>query len=361
MKKGVIERTIVIAIIMLFIGTSIIPSQSKTITDNATNTASIQLIINNDGSGDPTDKNIDVPSYIPTSGITPILTINFTITGVNNSEPTAFYGDDAWEDWKNITITGDILYPVNDITLYHVGTKGDWNCYITPTKPGGIISLNINWPGNGSANNSIQIVNGTYVRPQVDSFPWGGDFNLTVVVQDMEGAAVKNAHVYLIWEDVALEFNSTVGDNKPGNGLNGEYTFWITKEDQGATAPRYITISAQWYNGFWGHTKVNMKQPIPPPELTFNIVGGFGIYASIKNNGMTNLSGILWQIHVEGGIFGQVNKTVNGTINIAANWTKTVKTGIFIGLGPISITVKVSDEEQTAIGFQFIIFSILQE
>jgi len=96
-------------------------------------------------------------------------------------------------------------------------------------------------------------------------------------------------------------------------------------------------------------------------DLTFNIVGGLGIYATIKNNGVTNVSDIPWQIHVEGGIFNRINKTVNGTIDIAANWTKSIGTGMLLGLGPITITAKVANEEQTATGFQFIIYSMVKK
>ncbi len=40
-------------------------------------------------------------------------------------------------------------------------------------------------------------------------FTVGEDYNLTVTVKDMDGAAVKNANVYLIWQDVPDEFNHT--------------------------------------------------------------------------------------------------------------------------------------------------------
>ena len=221
----------------MFVVISIIPSELKTFTTTARRIASIELVINNDGSGEPTDKIVNFPAYIPDSGITPTITINFTIIGINSTQSTAFYGDDFWDHWKNISVIGDILYPVNGMTLYHVGTKGDWNCCITPTKPYGVISLRIDWPGNGSANNSIQIMNGTSVTPLVDSFPWGKDFNLTVLVQDVDGVPVKNGFIYLIWEENDLEFNNTIGDNTVGNGKDGEYTFWIRKEEQGESAP----------------------------------------------------------------------------------------------------------------------------
>lgn len=267
MQKHMIRKGTVAGILILLMGLSILPSASATPSFHETSTEPITLIINDDGSGDPTDKNVNIPLYVPDSGITPTLSINFTIRGLNTSEPTAFYGDDLWEDWKNISITGDMLYPANEMTLYHVGTEGDWNCNITPTKPFGLITLSINWPGNGTGNNSIHIVNGSIVTPYVNSFPWGTDFNLTVTVKDMDLGVVKNAHVYLIWEEDDYQFNFTIGNNQPGNGYNGVYTFWITKEDQGEIASKNITIAAQWCTGFWGYAKVAMIKPFLPPII----------------------------------------------------------------------------------------------
>jgi hypothetical protein len=93
--------------------------------------------------------------------------------------------------------------------------------------------------------------------------------------------------------------------------------------------------------------------------LTFSITGGLGVKAVITNNGTTDANNIPWQIHVEGGMIGGINKTVNGTIDIPAGKSVTVKTGMLLGFGPISITAKVADEEQTATGTQLIIFSMV--
>jgi parallel beta-helix repeat protein len=265
-KYPLIRKGFAFGIILLFVATSIIPSGLTNFSNDAGIMSTVQLIINDDGSGNPTDKNVDVSAYIPGSGITPVLTINFTIVGTNSSEDTAYYGDDPGEDWKNITVTGDILYAINDMMLYHVGTKGDWNCCVTPTQPYGVITLKIDWPGIGSANDSIQIINGTHVNPISDSFPWGKDFNLTVRIIDIDGAPLKYAKVCLIWEEDDYEFNETEGNNKIGNGRNGEYTFWIRRVDQGNLPPKNITIAATWFPGsiFWGYGKVMMERSLNP-------------------------------------------------------------------------------------------------
>jgi parallel beta-helix repeat protein len=304
------RKYLTVGIILFFVTTSIIPSVLANLSKDAGTMSSVQLIINDDGSGDPTDKKVNIPAYIPDSGITPILTINFTIVGSNSSEDTAYYGDDPWEDWKNITVYGDILYPIDHTTLHHVGTTGDWNCCVTPTKPYGVIALRIDWPGeeNGSAIDYIQIVNGTYVMPQVASFPWGLDFKLIVTITDLDGIPVKNAKVYLLWEEDDYEFNETEGNNMLGNGFNGEYWFIIQREDQGELPPKNITIAAQWYVGFWGYTKVMMERPNNPP-LVF-----------VDDDYNSSTPG--WE-------YNHFNKIQDGINAVAENGTALVYSGIY--------------------------------
>ena len=96
-------------------------------------------------------------------------------------------------------------------------------------------------------------------------------------------------------------------------------------------------------------------------NLTFSITGGLGIKLEITNNGLVNVTDVPWEINVQGGILGMINKTVNGTVDIPAGDTVTVKTGILLGFGAISIIAKVADEEQTAEGTQLIIFSMVKK
>jgi hypothetical protein len=220
----------------------------------------VQLVI-----ATPTDKKVEVPAYAPGAGHASTISIAFDIFGrsISNDMGRAYYGDDLWENSKNITVSGDILYPVDAVWS---GTNGRWTATVTPTKPGGTITISVDWPGddNGTASQTIEIVNGTYITSTVDSFTVGADYNLTVTVTDMDNAPVKNAYVYLMWEDLGTEFNTTIGDNSVGNGKNGEYTFWIPPHNKDATtpdaAPQNITIAAQWYSKFWGYTKVVMQR-----------------------------------------------------------------------------------------------------
>jgi hypothetical protein len=95
--------------------------------------------------------------------------------------------------------------------------------------------------------------------------------------------------------------------------------------------------------------------------LEIDINGGIGVKAIITNNGASDATDISWQIHVEGGMLGMINKTVNGTFDIPAGESATVKTGMILGFGAISIVARVADEEQTATGTQLIIFSMVKK
>jgi translation elongation factor EF-1beta len=51
---------------------------------------------------------------------------------------------------------------------------------------------------------------------------------------------------------------------------------------------------------------------------------------------------------------------VNGTIDVAAGETKTMKTNMLFGLGAIQVTVMVGDETKIVEGTQVLILSILK-
>jgi hypothetical protein len=262
-----------------------------------------------------TKKKVDIPAYTPASGVAPTIDIAFDITGTditNAKDPAgrAFYGDDPWEDWKNITVSGDILYPMTDTTLVH-GTDGRWDAFVTPTQPGGTITITIDWPGddNGTASQTIEIVNGTHVTASVDSFTIGSDFNLTITVKDINNQnPVQTATIYLMWQDIPDEFNTTVGvPGKHGNGYNGEYTFWIPPHSKDATtpaiAPQNITIAGEWVTGYWGYAKVvmekghNMKVNITPTTSYAGDPTEYDIYAGLVGGGHPDKSGLTVAIY----------------------------------------------------------------
>ena len=201
----------------------------------------------------------NTPTYL-FGGVTPTTDITFSILGRNLTGPRAYYGDDTVkETWENISVTGDILFPITDATLVHT-TNGDWTATVTPTKPDGTITIAVDWPGddNGSASKTVSIVNGTNVATSVDRFTVGQDVNFTVTVTDVDGAPLKYANLSLVWESTDTVQNMTDGTNAVGKGKNGEYSFWIKHKWMPTTAPDNLTlmVRSQTSGGFWGYAKI---------------------------------------------------------------------------------------------------------
>lgn len=97
------------------------------------------------------------------------------------------------------------------------------------------------------------------------------------------------------------------------------------------------------------------------PNLQFTITGGLGIHVKITNKGTINSSDVVWEIHVQGGIFGLINSTINGTVDVAKGETKTVGTGMFLGFGGIQITATVDEGTKTVSGIQLFIFIMVKK
>ena len=88
----------------------------------------------------------------------------------------------------------------------------------------------------------------------------------------------------------------------------------------------------------------------PPNNFNITIKPGLGLGVTVifDNNGSNDALNEPWEITVQGGLLGRINKTVNGTIDIPVGGSKTVKTGMLFGFGAITISAKIADEEQTA-------------
>jgi len=233
--------------------------------------APVQLKIIDDGDGNA-NKKVDIPQFSNSSGdgILPLeILFNITGTSITNDGGRLYYGDDPGEDWENITVTGDFLWPVDEDSFYYVDGEGWW-LDVLPTMPGGSIIISIDWPGddNGTDSETIEVVNGSFVTTNIDSFPVGENITLSVTVKDMDQESLKYADVYLVWEDLILTpesepyaFNDTSGDNSVGYGRNGEYSFLVDTDQQGEYAPRYLAVAVyDPSSGLSGYAMVDMQK-----------------------------------------------------------------------------------------------------
>jgi hypothetical protein len=88
------------------------------------------------------------------------------------------------------------------------------------------------------------------------------------------------------------------------------------------------------------------------PKLNIeNVDGGFGFSAVIKNNGTATATNVPWWINVSGGIILS-SRHFSGTIDeLAVNASKMVKSSGLWGIGSITIAVQVDDKYKNATAF----------
>jgi hypothetical protein len=94
---------------------------------------------------------------------------------------------------------------------------------------------------------------------------------------------------------------------------------------------------------------------------------GLGVTTTVQNIGIAPATNVSWTITVTGGLLGLINKTAGDTITslAAGEVSNPLKTGLFFGFGPITITATVTCDqgvsvEKTASGTQLIIFTLVQ-
>jgi len=107
---------------------------------------------------------------------------------------------------------------------------------------------------------------------------------------------------------------------------------------------------------------VGGQPPWPFLEVkTFS--GGLGVSVVLTNTGTGPGTNVKWELAVNGGVLGRINKVVNGTYpSLAVNEEHTEKTGLFFGLGTITITVTMTCDEgdsetRTTNGTQLLFFT----
>jgi len=94
--------------------------------------------------------------------------------------------------------------------------------------------------------------------------------------------------------------------------------------------------------------------------VSYKIKGGVGVSLLIWNNGSIAQT-VPWWISVSGGMFQGINKTNSGIVDIPAGKSKLVGTGLFFGLGPITIISDVAGQNLTKTGQQLLIFSMVKK
>ena len=91
---------------------------------------------------------------------------------------------------------------------------------------------------------------------------------------------------------------------------------------------------------------LKLKTDLEPSFNIMSIHGGIGVNVKFQNNGEAPASNVSWNIKATGGILGLINVNKNDLItSMDPNDKETVKTGIFLGLGPIDIQFSIECDE----------------
>ncbi len=110
---------------------------------------------------------------------------------------------------------------------------------------------------------------------------------------------------------------------------------------------------------------VSLKLKTGPAFEILSISGGIGSKIEFKNSGDAPATNVNWNINVTGGILNLINVNKGDVIsNMDPDEKKSVKTGLFLGFGPIDIRFTVDcdegiSEQVNATGKQIIIFTVL--
>jgi hypothetical protein len=272
------KTALILTLSLIVLGSSFLSSEAH-MTSQPRQTNDVILMVWNDGWGYPFDQKVEVPVYLSGSGETPTIAISFSIHEYGTG---LYYGDDPGENWKNITITGDILDSLNGLNIVHL-TYGDWQATVTPTQALGTFTLAIHWPSHGNASVNFQILNGTSTTPSTSTFLFDKDTNVTATVTDADGMPMKYASVYAFRPNDHTEFAAKVGTNIVGNGKDGQYRFSLNTTNQG-NHPQDIVIAARGDNDhYWSLAKI--QPTTAQPSLMF-IKGRF-TNLTIDNGNLT--------------------------------------------------------------------------
>ena len=270
----------------------------------------------------------------------------------------SFHGNDLVahdfnrDDFLDLVVTNPTDDTVTILLGYGNGTFGDRQDFPAGNDPCGIVTGNFN-PVLAPDLNCDGCLNWSEVEP-------GSTVKGSFTVEN-----IGDPKTLLDWEIESFPEWGT-WTFVPSNGSD------LTPEDGAITVDVSVVAPEEQNQQFSGTVKiVNIENTsdfctvdvslstLFIPE--FNVRGGFGVNVVIKNTGSIDVTDVKWEIHVEGGILGFIDKTANGTVDIKAGESQKVYSGMLFGLGEIDVKVTVLNEEKIATGTQIIILTIIKQ
>jgi hypothetical protein len=90
--------------------------------------------------------------------------------------------------------------------------------------------------------------------------------------------------------------------------------------------------------------------PLPAPLINVVISGGFGVSATVSNDGSVAAENLDWDVELSGLVF--LGASTTGTIaTLAPGASESVGPGLVLGIGPSTITASAGGAVQTADAF----------
>jgi len=266
--------------------------------------------------------------------------------------------------------TADMMYAVYD---YYNGTTGSWNLLLwkrsfeDPSE--GLsefveiqTSSNLQYPTIAADNDNIMIVCHSDENTNSDlicyhSNDGGENWETTYIANSQPNDEQYPDMVSIGGVSAGCVFTMN-------NGL-----FYISTEDGGATwtdpvklndgdsvVEEYRTASVCVGSTVWsdrrnGNPDIFYDVTGAFPEVSVKTIsGGFGVSAEIENVGTADATNVQWSIDLEGGLV-IVGSHADGTIStLAPGASQTVKIGLVLGFGGVTITASASGSTKTASG-----------
>jgi len=246
-----------------------------------------------------------------------------------------------------------------DIYVYE-NDFGTWQPYSTSYIHPDIKEVTINSAGNDTAiditalNNNVIIVSqrdgnivayyssnalSTVNEVTIDS----GAVNPRVAFSD-EGKAtcsfIKSGQVYIsLTEDGGATWSTPEAVDEPEN--------IDVPSELRASDTCSLGVAWQQADGNVYYAAAGSPPPVPPILDITGITGGTKVTATIGNTGGSAATNVSWTMTITGGILHRVNKTYTGNIaSIAPAGSQGItSTGMILGLGKITITIKATCAE----------------
>lgn len=271
------------------------------------------------------------------NGVYSNISLKATVTDLDSSSPTFLFtsgggpgGMDKYADIEAWPVKQ--FYVAVNATDPEIGAKGD------------VVSVVYDQSGDVKCSTSID-----------------GGINWTITSTVATGAAYPSAYV--------AANNIYCAYVKEGN------LFYVVSSDNGATWGTPIQINDQSGTvvaqpgtvdigpaGFvWTDNRndgkkdiyyeyMELEPAVQVPKLTIApVTGGIGVSTTIDNSGEASATNVQWTMSVTGGILGKINVQKTGTIpTLAVGGSETIKSGLILGLGSITVAVSATCDEGVA-------------